>query len=72
MAQRDPGTRGVAFAAHDNVNEFTQTENDPLLRGHDAEEQAVEDDGCFPPQWRLNELAQEPHADLPVYATIHR
>jgi hypothetical protein len=66
MAERNRNLRGVAFVSHGDVHEG---ETQPLLR--DAEE-ADDRNSCFPPQWRLSEPSSNPHADLPVYDTIHR
>jgi len=40
------------------------------LLPHDVEE--IDHDGCFPPHAHHDICPANPHADLPVYTTIHR
>ncbi|KAF2157558.1 receptor-activated Ca2+-permeable cation channel [Myriangium duriaei CBS 260.36] len=37
-----------------------------------GDEELADDDGCFPPRKNDDPQAPNPHADLPVYTTIHR
>jgi hypothetical protein len=63
-----PGHVGhVSFAAHE---EEDTAEGEPLLQ--DAE-RADDEGGCYPPQ-NWSELAPglNPHANLPIYNTLHR
>lgn len=56
--------RSVAFAAHH------EEERRPLL--HDTEHADTDTDGYFSTTWGHDGDAANPHADLPVYTTIHR
>jgi hypothetical protein len=57
----------VTFAARE---EEEAAEGEPLLR--DAE-RADDEGGCYPPQnWSELTPTLNPHADLPVYNTLHR
>lgn len=59
--------RRVSFAAHE---EEDAGEGEPLLLDSEQEDN---EDGCFPAQdWPDFAPRLNPHADLPVYATIHR
>jgi len=37
-----------------------------------GEEEVADDDGCYPPRKSDDPVATNPHADCPVYMTIHR
>ena len=37
-----------------------------------GEEEVADDDGCYPPRKNDDPIAPNPHANLPVYKTIHR
>ena len=58
--------RAISFVTRSSGIRY---EEEPLL----ADEGQVDGEGCYPPHWTQQERsAPNPHADLPVYATIHR
>lgn len=46
-----------------------ENEEQELLIGED---QMADDDGCYPPRQNDDPQAPNPHANLPIYTTIHR
>jgi len=74
--------RGFSWAIHDAQARQEQrgllatTDEQPAEHQDDHEELLADEDGLYPPyeSWTCDSNRQppNPHADLPVYTTIHR
>ncbi|PNS21292.1 Calcium channel YVC1 [Sphaceloma murrayae] len=63
--EREQSSRSISEA----MRMLRSSEEQETLLGDD---ELADDDGCFPPRKNDDPHAENPHANLPVYTTIHR
>lgn len=64
-----PGREQSGRSISEAMRLLRSSEEQETLLG---DEELADDDGCFPPRKNDDPQAPNPHADLPVYTTIHR